>query len=63
VSDSLSIPWETAWRPAANSWVISLTATLATFMEVLDASVAALLMNSFRLPGEKGKAGGTISVH
>src|ERR1700740_975386 len=28
------------WRPAINPWVIALTVTLATFMEVLDTSVA-----------------------
>jgi MFS transporter, DHA2 family, multidrug resistance protein len=31
---------ETAWRPAVNPWVIALTVTLATFMEVLDTSIA-----------------------
>lgn len=29
-----------AWRPAINPWVIALTVTLATFMEVLDTSIA-----------------------
>src|ERR1700728_3072768 len=29
-----------AWRPAFNPWVIALAVTLATFMEVLDTSVA-----------------------
>src|SRR5512137_604089 len=29
-----------AWRPAVNPWVIALAVTLATFMEVLDTSVA-----------------------
>ena len=29
-----------AWRPAVNPWVIALTVTLATFMEVLDTSIA-----------------------
>jgi DHA2 family multidrug resistance protein len=28
------------WRPAINPWVIALTVTLATFMEVLDTSIA-----------------------
>src|ERR1700727_2468301 len=28
------------WRPAVNPWIIALTVTLATFMEVLDTSVA-----------------------
>jgi MFS transporter, DHA2 family, multidrug resistance protein len=31
---------DTAGRPAVNPWVIALTVTLATFMEVLDTSVA-----------------------
>ena len=31
---------QTAWRPAVNPWVIALTVTLATFMEVLDTSIA-----------------------
>ena len=29
-----------AWRPAINPWIIALTVTLATFMEVLDTSIA-----------------------
>ena len=29
-----------AWRPAFNPWIIALTVTLATFMEVLDTSIA-----------------------
>ena len=28
------------WRPAVNPWVIALAVTLATFMEVLDTSIA-----------------------
>ncbi|HTV57734.1 MAG TPA: DHA2 family efflux MFS transporter permease subunit [Verrucomicrobiae bacterium] len=31
---------ETIWRPPVNPWIIALTVTLATFMEVLDTSVA-----------------------
>jgi DHA2 family multidrug resistance protein len=30
----------TAWRPRYNPWIIALTVTLATFMEVLDTSIA-----------------------
>ena len=30
----------TAWKPKRNQWVIALTVTLATFMEVLDTSIA-----------------------
>src|SRR4249920_1488314 len=28
------------WRPAVNPWIIAIAVTLATFMEVLDTSVA-----------------------
>ncbi len=28
------------WRPAHNPWIVALTVTLATFMEVLDSSIA-----------------------
>jgi DHA2 family multidrug resistance protein len=31
---------DAAWKPRANPWVIALTVTLATFMEVLDTSIA-----------------------
>ena len=31
---------DAAWRPKANIWAIALTVTLATFMEVLDTSIA-----------------------
>ena len=29
-----------AWRPAVNPWIIAVAVTLATFMEVLDTSIA-----------------------
>src|SRR5580765_1149630 len=29
-----------AWKPRYNPWIIALTVTLATFMEVLDSSIA-----------------------
>src|SRR6201986_3788962 len=29
-----------AWQPAVNPWIIALAVTLATFMEVLDTSIA-----------------------
>src|SRR3982074_1570763 len=29
-----------AWRPAINPWIIAVAVTLATFMEVLDTSIA-----------------------
>ncbi|HSU32158.1 MAG TPA: MFS transporter, partial [Bryobacteraceae bacterium] len=28
------------WKPSHNPWVVALTVTLATFMEVLDSSIA-----------------------
>jgi len=31
---------ETSWKPRFNVWVIALTVTMATFMEVLDATIA-----------------------
>ncbi len=31
---------QTAWKPRYNPWVIAITVTLATFMEVLDTSIA-----------------------
>jgi DHA2 family multidrug resistance protein len=33
-------PPPATWRPAANPWVIAVSVMLATFMEVLDTSVA-----------------------
>jgi DHA2 family multidrug resistance protein len=33
-------PLDLSWRPAVNPWIIALTVTLATFMEVLDTSIA-----------------------
>src|SRR6202167_5582276 len=34
------MPSQLDWRPPINPWIIALTVTLATFMEVLDTSVA-----------------------
>jgi DHA2 family multidrug resistance protein len=31
---------EKPWRPSINPWIVALTVTLATFMEVLDSSIA-----------------------
>ncbi|MDQ2833164.1 MAG: DHA2 family efflux MFS transporter permease subunit [Acidobacteriota bacterium] len=31
---------ETPWRPRINPWIVAMTVTLATFMEVLDSSIA-----------------------
>src|SRR6266481_1987630 len=37
---SITMNGAAEWRPAVNPWIIALTVTLATFMEVLDTSVA-----------------------
>lgn len=39
-SASLTMNEAAGWRPAVNPWVIALAVTLATFMEVLDTSIA-----------------------
>ncbi len=39
-SASTTMDQAEAWRPAVNPWVIALAVTLATFMEVLDTSIA-----------------------
>jgi DHA2 family multidrug resistance protein len=31
---------ERPWRPCSNPWIVAMTVTLATFMEVLDSSIA-----------------------
>jgi DHA2 family multidrug resistance protein len=31
---------EKPWRPRINPWIVAMTVTLATFMEVLDSSIA-----------------------
>ncbi len=33
------------WKPAHNPWVVAMTVTLATFMEVLDSSIANVALN------------------
>jgi len=43
-----------AWKPRTNPWVIALTVTLATFMEVLDTSIA-----NVSLPHIGGASGAT----
>jgi DHA2 family multidrug resistance protein len=35
-----SFPLQTPWKPKHNPWLIALTVTIATFMEVLDTSIA-----------------------
>ena len=37
---SASSPVERPWRPRVNPWIVAMTVTLATFMEVLDSSIA-----------------------
>ena len=38
---SIALPSESVlWRPSHNPWLVALTVTLATFMEVLDTSIA-----------------------
>jgi len=37
---SATLDQHDAWRPAVNPWIIALAVTLATFMEVLDTSIA-----------------------
>ena len=45
-------PIETAaapeWRPRFNPWAIAMTVTLATFMEVLDTSIANVRLAAHR---------------
>ncbi len=45
----------TAWRPRVNPWAIAMTVTLATFMEVLDTSIA-----NVALPHIAGSLSATI---
>jgi DHA2 family multidrug resistance protein len=40
MSAAAALPSDAAWRPAVNPWIIAVVVTLATFMEVLDTSVA-----------------------
>jgi len=42
------------WKPAHNPWIVALTVTLATFMEVLDSSIA-----NVALPHIAGSLGAT----
>jgi DHA2 family multidrug resistance protein len=39
-SGSATFDQADAWRPAVNPWIIAMAVTLATFMEVLDTSIA-----------------------
>ncbi|MGA9592754.1 MAG: MFS transporter, partial [Candidatus Acidiferrales bacterium] len=41
MADALALPLDhAAWQPRHNPWLIAVTVTLATFMEVLDTSIA-----------------------
>ena len=41
ISSAATIPFDYAWwRPRHNPWLVAFTVTLATFMEVLDTSIA-----------------------
>src|SRR5882724_10802555 len=37
---SISVPYLASERPAINPWIIAITVTLATFMELLDTAIA-----------------------
>jgi DHA2 family multidrug resistance protein len=47
---------DAAWKPRANKWAIALTVTLATFMEVLDTSIA-----NVALPHIAGGLGASVN--
>ena len=40
MADTVVVVPEAEWRPSHNHWLVALTVTLATFMEVLDTSIA-----------------------
>src|SRR5438067_10333448 len=39
-----SVTTGSQWRPASNSWLIAVSVMLATFMEVLDTSIASVAL-------------------
>jgi DHA2 family multidrug resistance protein len=39
-ASAITMNGDAAWQPAVNPWIIALAVTLATFMEVLDTSIA-----------------------
>ena len=54
---AIALPSEgVLWRPAHNPWLVALTVTLATFMEVLDTSIA-----NVALPHIAGSLGASSS--
>src|SRR5471030_2680691 len=40
MADTVVVAPEAEWRPSHNHWLVALTVTMATFMEVLDTSIA-----------------------
>src|SRR5580698_3772150 len=40
MAETVVVAPELEWRPSHNHWLVALTVTLATFMEVLDTSIA-----------------------
>src|ERR1700758_5234708 len=52
-SPQVSREWS-GWKPSHNPWAVALTVTLATFMEVLDSSIA-----NVSLPHIAGSLGAT----
>lgn len=47
MSDAATFAGST-WKPRYNPWVIAITVTLATFMEVLDSSIANVALPTSR---------------
>jgi MFS transporter, DHA2 family, multidrug resistance protein len=45
MADQIPIQTEQPWKPAANPWLIAAAVMLATFMEVLDTSLANVSLN------------------
>src|ERR1700737_1444040 len=45
MADQIPVQTEQPWKPAANPWLIAAGVMLATFMEVLDTSVANVSLN------------------
>src|SRR6201986_563136 len=40
ISKPAPVAAEVPWKPKINPWIVAMTVTLATFMEVLDSSIA-----------------------
>jgi DHA2 family multidrug resistance protein len=55
MADASALPMPVpATRPAINPWIIAMTVTLATFMEVLDSSIANVALLTW--PGRSAPA-------